>query len=228
MPEPLAELSEVEKVWSGGAGRVAAVAGVSLEVLRGDFGVITGRSGSGKSTLLALLGGLTRPSAGTVTLFGHDLGGLSDDGRAALRATRLGFVFQFAGLVPTLTAFDNVRLRTLFGVPPGRDTDLAARDLLRRVGLGHRLDAYADELSGGEQRRVAIARALLGGPDLLLADEPTGDLDTATEAEIMTLLAELHRDGLTILMVTHNLELRQFANRSFEMRDGRLQELQPA
>lgn len=222
MGEALAELIRVSKSY----GPVTALRDVTLRVDRGDFLVVSGRSGSGKSTLLAVLGSLTTPTAGDVRLFGRSVSAMSDAERSLLRATRLGYTFQFAGLLPTLTAYDNVRLSTVFGNRPGRETDLEARDLLRRVGLGDRLGAYAEQLSGGEQRRVAIARALLGRRELLLADEPTGDLDSQTEREIMEILAELHREGLTIVMVTHHTALRGYGTRAVEMRDGQLVELE--
>lgn len=224
MAEAVAELVEATKVYRRGALLQTAVAGVSMTVQPGDFDVVMGRSGSGKSTLLALLGTLATPTDGLVRLFGQTVTALDDQATSALRAQRLGFVFQFTGLLPTLTAFDNVRLPTLFGPPADRETNRRARNLLRRVGLGDRLGAYPSELSGGEQRRVAIARALLAKPALLLADEPTGDLDDETEREILDLLSELHREGLTIVLVTHNVELVAHATRTFRMRNGHLTE----
>lgn len=224
MSEPLAELRGVSKTFHGGAGAIAAVSDVDLTLSAGEFVVCTGRSGSGKSTLLALLGTLASPTSGTVRLCGTDVATLSDAARARLRAEQLGFAFQFAGLQPTLSAFDNVRLPTLFHAPDPTAAALRARELLRRMGLGARLDAFPDELSGGEQRRVALARALLSQPRLLLADEPTGDLDVQTEAEVMELLAELHREGLTIVMVTHNLDLTACATRHLRLEAGRVVE----
>lgn len=222
---PLAGLSAASKVFATPAGEVTAVREVDLSVEPGDFCLITGRSGSGKSTLLALLGTLAAPSAGEVRLFGESVGSRDDAALSALRALRLGFVFQFAGLLPTLTAFDNVRLPLLFGAGDSDAAALRARELLRRVGLGDRLSALPAELSGGEQRRVAIARALIAGPELLLADEPTGDLDSETEQEVMGIMSDLNREGLTIVMVSHNRELGGRASRRFDMRDGRLSEL---
>ncbi len=224
MELPPAVLAHVSKAYGAGERRIVALDDACLEVRRGDLIIVTGRSGSGKSTLLAILGALSRPTAGEVNLFGQPVAGLDDAARSALRAERLGFVFQFSGLLPTLTVYDNVRLPSLFR--PGTDSrlDLRARDLLRQVGLGHRLASYPTELSGGEQRRVAIARSLLGEPDLLLADEPTGDLDSETEAEVMAILTDLHAAGLTIVLVTHNLDLRRHATRWLRMTDGRLAE----
>lgn len=219
-PGPLVRLDRVSRRY----GDVVAAADLTLSVEAGDFIVVTGRSGSGKSTLLALLGTLTRPTEGRVTAFGQDVDTLDDQALSALRARRIGFAFQFTGLLPTLTVFDNVRLPGLFAGPGTVEQDLRARDLLRRVGLGNRLEHLPPQLSGGEQRRVAIARALLNQPGLLLADEPTGDLDTETEAAILELFQELHADGLTIVLVTHNLELKDHATRWLTMRDGHLDE----
>jgi ABC-type lipoprotein export system ATPase subunit len=219
----LAELNAVEKVYHGGAGEVAAVRGVTLRIETGELLLITGRSGSGKSTLLALLGGLTAPTRGQVRLQGEDLGALSDLELSHRRAEHIGFAFQFAGLLPTLNVFDNVRLATAFTPLDGVAAALRARELLRAMGLGARLTAWPDELSGGEQRRVALSRALLAEPDLLLADEPTGDLDADTEAEIMAILADKVAGGLTVVMVTHNLELASLATRHVTLRDGRLE-----
>ncbi|NUQ01658.1 MAG: ABC transporter ATP-binding protein [Armatimonadetes bacterium] len=221
-------MASVTKVYGRPPTAITAVGEVSLSVHRGDFCVVTGRSGSGKSTLLALLGALTTPTTGQVKLGGASLSALGDQDRSALRAERLGFVFQFTGLLPTLTVYDNVRLPTLFRPHPLPGADHTARDLLREVGLGHRLGAYPPELSGGEQRRVAIARALLGQPELLLADEPTGDLDSETECDIMRILAERHQAGLSVVLVTHNLALRAHATRWLQMADGHLLEEVPA
>lgn len=221
---PLAELIGVSKRYRTHAGEIVAVREVDLVIERGEFVVVTGRSGSGKSTLLSLLGALSTPSEGTVRLFGDDVGGMSDEARSSLRACRLGFVFQFSGLLPTLHALDNVRLPVLFGPGDSDSAALRARELLRRVGLGERLGAWPEQLSGGEQRRVALARALIARPELLLADEPTGDLDAQTEAHVMSILHELHDEGLTVVLATHNLNLRAGATRWLEMTDGRLDE----
>jgi len=222
-PEPGTPLVRLEHV-TRSYGDVVAAADLSLEIRAGDLVVVTGRSGSGKSTLLALLGTLTRPSAGRVVAFEQDVATLDDVALSSLRAHRIGFAFQFTGLLPTLTVFDNVRLPGLFAGPGSVARDLRARDLLRSVGLGERLDNLPPQLSGGEQRRVAIARALLNEPALLLADEPTGDLDSETEQAILELFQDLHRDGLTIVLVTHNLELKDRATRWLTMHDGRVSE----
>jgi len=217
---PLVRLERVSRQYGG----VVAADELTLDINPGDFAVVTGRSGSGKSTLLALLGTLTRPTEGRVTAFGQDTAELDDEALSALRAHRIGFAFQFTGLLPTLTVYDNVRLPGLFAGPHSVERDLRARELLRQVGLGDRLDSLPPQLSGGEQRRVAIARALLNEPSLLLADEPTGDLDSETEAAILSLFEQLHRDGLTIVLVTHNLSLKDRATRWLTMHDGHVSE----
>lgn len=210
------------KIYSTDQRRVEAVRGISLEVPAGTFLAIIGRSGSGKSTLLSMIGGLSRPSRGTVLLNGLDIWSLSDDERTEMRNRSVGFVFQFSGLLPTLRAIDNVALPALLG----RTQDLSAayakaEECLLRVGLADRLEAYPSELSGGQQRRVALARALINTPPLLLADEPTGDLDEETEAEIMALLVDVNRkEGTTLLMVTHNVALAKQANQVMRLKEG--------
>jgi ABC-type lipoprotein export system ATPase subunit len=216
--------SKLAKVYAGPPRRVEAVKGVDLEVPKGQFLAVTGRSGSGKSTLLGMIGGLSRPTEGTVILDGVDLWSLSDNTLADFRNKKIGFVFQFSSLLPNLRAVDNVALPALIG--GARDAPAAysrAEYLLARVGLGGQLGAYPGELSGGEQRRVAIARALINSPSLLLADEPTGDLDEDTEAEILELLLGLQRaEGITLVVVTHNLALAQRAGRIVQVRQGRI------
>ncbi|WP_264841980.1 ABC transporter ATP-binding protein [Caldinitratiruptor microaerophilus] len=218
-------LESVSKVYRHGDGSVAALDHVSLEVAPGDFVVITGRSGSGKTTLLAVSGGLTRPDAGRVRVDGVDLWSLTDDRRTALRAEKLGFVFQFASLVPTLTVLENVLLPTAF-LPARRTIGARARalELLERVGLSDKVGSYPWQLSGGQQKRVAVARALLGRPALLLADEPTGDLDEETEADIVDLFRTCNAAGTAVLMVTHNTQLAAQATRHLRMSRGRLHE----
>jgi ABC-type lipoprotein export system ATPase subunit len=201
-----------------------AVDAVDLTIAEGEFVSIIGRSGSGKSTLLAMLGALTRPSAGTITLDGVDLWESNESQRAAFRARQIGFVFQFASLLPNLTALDNVALPALLaGTMASEAACDRARGLLADVGLGDRIDSFPAMLSGGEQRRVAIARALINAPRLVLADEPTSDLDEDSEAEITNLLDRLRREqGFGLLVVSHNLGLARRADRSYEMSRGRL------
>jgi putative ABC transport system ATP-binding protein/macrolide transport system ATP-binding/permease protein/lipoprotein-releasing system ATP-binding protein len=210
------------KRWS--ASGFTAVDTVDLTLADGEFVSIIGRSGSGKSTLLAMLGALTRPSAGLVTLDGADLWAIDESARAAFRAREIGFIFQFPSLLPNLSALDNVALPArLAGTMTGEAAGERARTLLADVGLADRAESFPATLSGGEQRRVAIARALINAPRLLLADEPTSDLDEDSEAEIAALLDRLRRaQGFGLLVVSHNLELARRAERSYEMSRGRL------
>jgi len=212
----------LRKVYSTGQRQVEAVRGISLEVSARKFLALIGRSGSGKSTLLSMIGGLSRPSQGTVLFNGIDIWAISDDARAEFRNRSIGFVFQFSGLLPTLRAIDNVALPALLGQTHGLSAAYAkAEECLSRVGLGNRLDAYPSELSGGQQRRVALARALVNAPPLLLADEPTGDLDEETEAEIMALFLDLNRkEGVALVMVTHNVAVAHQAHQVIRIKDG--------
>jgi ABC-type lipoprotein export system ATPase subunit len=201
---------------------VAAVRGVDLQIQRGEFLIIVGRSGSGKTTLLNLAAGLTRPTSGKVMLDDTNLWDLSDTQQSFLRSQRIGFVFQFPSLLPTLTVYDNVVLPTIFigGSANGAEHARAA-ELLDKVGLADKLGSYPRQLSAGQQQRVVIARALMNKPQLLLADEPTSNLDEQTELEIMDLFRELHTSlGITIVMVTHTRTLVSYGTRSIEMANG--------
>jgi putative ABC transport system ATP-binding protein/macrolide transport system ATP-binding/permease protein/lipoprotein-releasing system ATP-binding protein len=213
----------LEKRWGPPPG-FAAVDGVDLALAPGEFLSIVGRSGSGKSTLLAMLGALTKPSGGQVTLDGVDLWSMDEGRRAAFRARELGFVFQFPSLLPNLSALDNVALPALLAKSMGADAVYSrARELLSDVGLTDRAQAFPAMLSGGEQRRVAIARALINAPRLVLADEPTSDLDEDSEAEIIALLDQLRRvQSFGLLVVSHNLDFARRADRSWEMSRGKL------
>ncbi len=222
---PVINIENVSKHYRQGNEIVRAVKGITLQVFPGDFVSITGRSGSGKTTLLSLIGGLTMPTAGHIEIFSQPLESLDDVRLSTLRARRVGFVFQFANLLPTLTALDNVRLPGLFGSVQVNPKDAA--DLLGWVGLSDKLHSFPAELSGGQQTRVALARALANHPDLLLADEPTGNLDLETEREILTLLRELNRQRrMTIVLVTHNPELARHGTQHLIMDNGRLTESQ--
>ena len=204
---------------------VAAVDGVDLEVDAGEFLVITGRSGSGKTTLLNLIAGLTTPTGGRIVLDGVDLWSLADAERSRLRNERIGFVFQFPSLLPTLTTLENVVLPATFGSASGKDPALRARarELLEQVGLDDKLAAYPRELSAGQQQRVVLARSMVNEPRLLLADEPSSNLDERTEAEIMQRFSALHATtGVTILMVTHTSQLKAYGTRAIEMAAGRV------
>ena len=214
----------LSKVYRSGTRSIEAVAALDLAVTAGEFVAICGHSGSGKSTLLGMLGGLSKPTGGTVKLDGADVWTLSADQRADLRRLRIGFVFQFASLLPTLRAVDNVALPAL--IAANGELDRAYRQaegLLTQVGLGDRLEAYPGELSGGQQRRVALARSLINQPTILLADEPTGDLDEESEAEVFQLLLDLRRTRqTTLIVVTHNLTLARHADRVIHLRNGRI------
>ena len=211
----------ITKSFRTNSSEVIAVNNVNLEVKPGEFVLILGRSGSGKSTLLGMLAGLIRPTDGVVRIHGNEIGNLSEDKTAEVRAKEIGFVFQFSGLIPTITALENVMLPTLF-YPDGPGSRTRAVELLKKVGLSEREDAFPSTLSSGEMKRVAIARALINGPPILIADEPTGDLDVDTEIEIMELFRDVNREGTTIVMVTHNPDLVPYANRVFGMEKGKL------
>jgi ABC-type lipoprotein export system ATPase subunit len=214
----------VGKTYSTGRGAVEAVKAIDLDVPRGQFAAIIGRSGSGKSSLMAMIGGLSRPTHGVILVEDTDIWALPDDGLTEFRNRKIGFVFQFASLLPTLRVIDNVVLPALLG--RRRDSNVAykaAAELLDQLGLVEHIDAYPTEISAGEQRRAVIARALINAPSLLLADEPTSDLDEQTEIEIMDRLRELNQDrGMTLIMVTHNLRLAEQANRVLHISDGSL------
>ncbi|MEV5557912.1 ABC transporter ATP-binding protein [Nonomuraea wenchangensis] len=213
------ELIGAEKTYPGG---VRALRGVDLRVTAGELVAIVGPSGSGKSTMLHLIGTLDRPSAGTVRIAGHDVAGLDDAGLAELRARHIGFVFQSFHLSEHLSALGNVADGLLYaGVRRGERIRRAA-EALRRVGLGHRLDHRPGQLSGGEKQRVAVARAIVGEPALLLADEPTGNLDSAAGAEVLAILRRLHGDGTTVAVITHDNEVAAAAPRRIRLRDGRI------
>ena len=220
---PLVALRDVERVYPRGASRVVALAGVSLEIRRGEKLAIMGPSGSGKTTLLSILGCLDRPSSGTHFFDGESVASLDDDALSRLRNRSVGFVFQAFHLIPQLTVAENVETPLLYAGVPLREWRGRAMEALERVSLAHRADHRPSELSGGEAQRAAIARALVTSPRLLLADEPTGNLDTATGDEIAALLDELHAKGATVALVTHNEALGRRAERVLRLRDGRIE-----
>jgi putative ABC transport system ATP-binding protein/lipoprotein-releasing system ATP-binding protein len=217
----------VSKTFGVNGTTVAAVRGATLRLDAGDFVAITGHSGSGKTTLLSMLGGLSRPTAGTVRFDGADLYGLDADALSEYRGEHVGFVFQFGSLLTALTAKENLLLPGRFRRARLSADALEARalQLLREVGLEDRADAYPPQLSGGQQRRVAIARAFMNEPRVILADEPTGDLDEETEAEVMKLFRAMNeRSGTAVVLVTHDTELARQAGRRLRMHHGRLEE----
>jgi putative ABC transport system ATP-binding protein len=220
---PVVDLARVSKVYPRGGGDVVALDGVSLRIERGEKVAIMGPSGSGKSTLLGILGCLDRPSIGEYRLDGEAVASLDDDRLSHIRNLRIGFVFQSFHLIPELTVAENVETPLLYGPVPLPDWRPRALASLGRVGLGHRADHRPSELSGGEAQRAAIARALVTEPRLILADEPTGNLDSATGEEIAGLLDGLHAEGRTIVLVTHNEALGRRASRRIHLRDGRVE-----
>ncbi|MGE0042761.1 MAG: ABC transporter ATP-binding protein [Vicinamibacterales bacterium] len=214
---------DLQKSYVSGEAAVHALRGVSLAVDAGEFVALMGPSGCGKSTLLHLCGAMDRPSAGQILLDGQDLAAMDDDRLTAVRRTRVGFVFQFFNLLPTLTLADNIALPMLLAGGSPREAESKALALAKRVGIGHRLGHYPQQVSGGEMQRAAIARALVHTPAILVADEPTGNLDSENGATVMALLSELNREtGVTILLATHAADVAAAAGRTLHLRDGRL------
>ncbi len=204
---------------------IRAVDGVSLQVEKGDFVSIVGHSGSGKTTLLSIMGGIIRPSSGRMLFEGTDISTFDDDELSAYRNRKIGFMFQFASLLPILTAKENLLLPGLFGAGERTADGKKAEEYLSMVGLSDKIGSYPSQLSGGQQRRVAIARALMNNPEVILADEPTGDLDEETEAEIMDLFRNLNGEHkVTFIFITHNLSLAAQAHRQVRMGHGSLKE----
>ena len=220
MSEPIIQARDLRKVFRVGEVDVHALRGVNLEVQRGEFLTIIGHSGSGKSTLFNVIGGLTPPTSGTVLVDGKDLRAMNEAQRAALRKTSIGFVFQKYNLLPTLSAKDNIELaRSLAGINGAKNEHMD--EALTLLGIAHRLHHKPRALSGGEQQRVAIARAIVNSPAILLADEPTGNLDTENSENVLTLLRDLNRRlGQTIVMITHNPEAAAYGHRVIRMKDG--------
>ena len=221
---PLIAVREVDKVYRSGEETVRALDRVSFEIQEGELVAIMGPSGSGKSTMMNLLGALDVPTSGSILLNGNDVGTLSSDALADLRNRTIGFVFQQFNLLPRTTALRQVMLPLSYARPPPAEPELQARMRLEQVGLGNRLCHHPQQLSGGQQQRVAIARALVNNPKLLLADEPTGALDSKTSADIMDLLCELNRQGITIVVVTHDADVARYARRRILFGDGAIVE----
>jgi putative ABC transport system ATP-binding protein len=223
-PDSLLSLDHVSRVYAMGRMEVAALTDVSLDVMPGEFVAIVGPSGSGKSTMMNILGCLDRPTAGAYRLAGTPVADLDDNGLAALRSRTIGFVFQSYNLLPRTSALDNVATPLLYQGVSRRERAARARAALERLGLGDRLDHEPTELSGGQQQRVAIARALVTEPALILADEPTGNLDSHAGAEVLALLHELHGTGRTIVLITHDADVAKTADRQIHLHDGQVVE----
>ena len=218
---PILVVNSVEKTYDGSGRAVAALRGVSFEAETGDFIALMGPSGCGKSTLLHILGGLDQPTRGSVLLGGIGLDSLAEEAIVRLRRKKIGFVFQFFNLLPTLTVTENVALPLMLDGAPVSQTRERTDEILRRVDLVDRATHFPAELSGGEMQRAAVARAVVTGPDLILADEPTGNLDTDNGNQIMSLLADLNRQlGVTIILATHSAETARYARRILQIRDG--------
>ena len=215
---------DVRKVYRQGKNEITALDGVSLDIARGEFAVIMGPSGSGKSTLLHLIGGLDRPTSGELLVDQRLVGQMADDQITLFRRTRIGFIFQFFNLLPTLTALENVALPFVLDGRSKEEAEQRAKMLLDKVGLENRKDHLPEEMSGGEIQRIAVARALAFDPPILLADEPTGNLDSKTGESILSLLRQINRDaGCTIVMVTHSQEAAGYGGRTIFFRDGKVE-----
>ncbi len=219
---PLIRIDNLHRHFQMGAEEVLALDGLSLTVEAGEFLGVSGPSGSGKSTLLYLLGGLDRPSSGNIYVREKDITALDEDGLALYRQQTIGFVFQMFNLIPTMTALENVEFPLLFSNSNANQRQQRARDLLAEVGLADRTNHRPTELSGGQQQRVALARALVNDPSILLADEPTGNLDSHSGGEVMQLLAQLNEQGRTIIIVSHDPAVIAAAHRSIRLHDGKI------
>jgi putative ABC transport system ATP-binding protein len=219
---PLLSAANLQKTYVTGEARVTALAGVSFDVEAGDFVALMGPSGCGKSTLLHLCGAMDRLTSGTLRLNDRDLSAMGDDELTRVRREQVGFVFQFFNLLPTLTVIDNIALPCLLAGMKDRDAERRARALAERVGIAHRLTHYPQQISGGEMQRAAIARALIHQPSLLVADEPTGNLDSENGANVLALISELNKElNVTVLLATHAADVAAAARRVVRMKDGR-------
>ena len=224
MSEYVIDIDSLTKIYQTGKTDFKALNTVTLKIRKGDFVAIMGPSGSGKSTLMNIIGCLDRPTSGTVIIDGENISIVSDNELAEIRGRKIGFIFQKFNLIPTMTALKNIELPMVFLGGTKADRDRRAADLLGKVGLTNWATHRPSELSGGQQQRIAIARALSNNPSIILADEPTGNLDTKTGEQIMELLVALNKEGKTILLVTHAIALKRFANRVINMLDGEVSE----
>ena len=222
---PLIHLESVTKVFVTDEVETHALAGIHIDIKKGEYVSISGPSGCGKSTLLAILGLLDTPSDGTYVLNGKPVSGLKMQERARIRNREIGFIFQAFNLIGDLTVYENVELPLTYRGTPGAERKKLVHEALEKVGMSHRVKHYPSQLSGGQQQRVAVARALVGSPSVLLADEPTGNLDSANGEAVMDLMRELHRNGATIVMVTHDPRYARFADRGIHLFDGRVVEV---
>ena len=225
---PIIEMAQIRKVYDTGKVKVEALKGVDLRIGKGEFVAIVGPSGSGKSTLMNLIGCLDTPTGGDYFIGGEKVAGLSRDQLAEVRNRRVGFVFQAFNLLPQISAFENVEMPLVFGGVPPKVRRAKTAELLGRVGLGDRMDHKPTELSGGQMQRVAIARALAMDPDIVLADEPTGNLDTTSGTDIMGVFLDLWKQGSTLVVITHDMALARRASRIVEIRDGKIVSDRPA
>ena len=223
---PFIEIRNLTRIYPVDDTSFVGVDDISLSIDRGDFLSIVGHSGSGKTTLISIIGGILRPTSGQVLLDGVDICSLGDNALSEYRSKRIGFMFQFASLLPILTAKENVLLPGIFSPDRILTDEKKAEEYLELVGIGEKKDVYPAQLSGGQQRRVAIARSLINEPDIILADEPTGDLDEETEAEIMGLFKDINeKKSVTIILITHNMELAGQAKKHLRMSQGKLEEI---
>lgn len=219
----LIEIQDMHKIYNPGENEVRALDGVSLQIEKGEFVAIIGQSGSGKSTLMNMLGCLDTPTSGTYILNGCDVSGMSDDELSDIRNQEIGFIFQGFNLIAALTAVENVELPLIYRGVGKRERQELSVKALSKVGLGHRLDHRPSEMSGGQQQRVAIARAIAQAPPVILADEPTGNLDSGSSKEILEILKELHEDGRTVILITHDNEIAAQAKRVIKIKDGKIE-----
>lgn len=221
--DALIDVINMEKIYNPGENEVRALDGISLNIKAGEFVAIIGQSGSGKSTLMNMLGCLDVPTSGEYYLNGKDVSGLEDDELSTIRNEEIGFIFQGFNLIPSLTAFENVELPLIYRRVPAGERHRLAEESLKRVGLENRMEHKPSEMSGGQQQRVAIARALAAKPPVILADEPTGNLDSKSSKEIMNILRELHEDGRTIILITHDNGIADKAKRIVRIMDGKIE-----
>jgi putative ABC transport system ATP-binding protein len=220
----IVELSGIERTFGSGENKISILKGIDLSIEKGEFVALMGPSGSGKSTLLNILGCLDRPSKGTLRLFSRDISSVSEDDLAEIRRLKLGFIFQSFNLIGRISVLKNVEMPMVFSGMPREERRKRAIELLETLGMTHRIDFSPQNISGGERQRVAIARSLANDPEIIIADEPTGNLDTKNSIDVINILTDLNRGGKTIIMVTHNPETTENCSRVIRLRDGRVME----